>query len=39
MVKGDVAALVDQFIFALLDWMIENFIHTGDIGARADDRS
>ena len=37
MVKDNIIALVGKPVAALLDWMIENLIHTGNIGSCTDD--
>ena len=36
MVKDDIIAFVGEMIVTLLNGMIEDFIHAGDIGACAD---
>ena len=38
MVEGNIISLVGKFGISLLDRMVEDLIHTGDIGARADNR-
>ena len=38
MVKDNVIAFVEKPVIALLNGMVEDFIHTGDIGACADHR-
>ena len=38
MVEGNIISLIGKFGIALLDRMVEDFIHTGDIGTCADNR-
>ena len=38
MVKGDVAALVGKPGFSLLNGMVQDFVHPGDVGAGGNDR-
>lgn len=38
MVEGNIVAFVGERAFSLLNGMIEDFIHAGDIGTGADDR-
>ena len=38
MVEGNVIAFVGKSVFSLLNRMIEDFIHAGDISAGADNR-
>ena len=38
MVEGNVIAFVGECAFSLLNGVVEDFIHAGDIGAGADNR-
>ena len=38
MIKDNIIALIGKPVITLLNGMIEDFIHAGDIGARADYR-